>query len=58
MQSDWSRVFSITTKELDFSQPCDFYSFSKVVFHLKPKNHIYSINLSSKSVLPIFSEST
>ena len=40
MQSDWSRVFSITTQELDFSQPCGFYRFSKVVYHLKRKNHI------------------
>ena len=27
MQSDWSRVFSTTTQELDFSQPCGFYRF-------------------------------
>ena len=40
MQSDWSIVFSITTQELAFSQPCGFYRFSMVVYHLKPKNHI------------------
>ena len=56
MQSDWSRVFSITTQELDFSQPCRFYRFLKVVYHLKPKNHIDGSNLPSKSVLMIFSE--
>ena len=55
MQSDWSRVFSITTQELDFSQPSGFYRFSKVVYHLKQKNHFDGTNLSSKSVLPIFS---
>ena len=54
MQSDWSRTYSITTKELDFSQPCGVYRFSKVVYHLKPKNHIDGPNLSSKSVLPIY----
>ena len=54
MQSDQSRVFSIKTQELDFSQPCGFYRFSKVVHNLKPKNHIDGTNLSSKSVLPIF----
>ena len=54
MQSDWSRVFSITTQELDFSQPCVFHGFSKVVYHLKPKNYIDGISLSSKSLLPIF----
>ena len=54
MQSDWSRVFSITTQELDFSKPCGFYRFLKVVYHSKPKNHIDGTNLSSKSVLPIF----
>ena len=54
MQSDWSRVFSIATEELDFSQPCRTCRFSKVVYHLKPKNHINEPNLSSKSVLPIF----
>ena len=54
MQSDWFRVFSITTQELDFSQPCGFYRFSKVVYHLKPKNHIDGPNLLSKSVLLIF----
>ena len=37
MQFDWSRAFSIVTQELDFSQPCDFYRFSNVVIHLKPK---------------------
>ena len=31
MQSDWSRIFSITTQKLDFSQPCGFYRFSKMV---------------------------
>ena len=54
IQSDWSRVFSITTQELDFSQPCGFYRFSKVVYHLKPKNHIDGTNRSSKSALLIF----
>ena len=54
MQSDWSRVFSVTTQELDFSQPCRFNRFSKVVYHLKLKNHIGGPTLSSKSVLPIF----
>ena len=54
MQSDWSRVLSITTQELDFPQPCGFYRFSKVVYHLKPKNHIDVTNLFSKSVLLIF----
>ena len=54
MQSDWSRVFSVTTQELDFSQPCVFHGFSKVVYHLKPKNYIDGISLSSKSLLPIF----
>ena len=56
MQSDWSRVFSITTQELDFSQPYSFYKFLKVVFHLEPKNHIDGPNFSSKCVLLIFSE--
>ena len=28
IQSDWSRVFSVTIQELDFSQPCRFYRFS------------------------------
>ena len=54
MQSDRSRVFLITTPELDFSQPCGFYRFSKVVYHLKPKYHIDGTNISSKSVLPNF----
>ena len=54
MQSDWSRAFSVTTQELHFSQPCGFYRFSKVVYHLKPKDPIDGTNLSSKSVLPIF----
>ena len=54
LKSDWSRVFSVTTQELDFSQPCSFYSFSKMVYHLKPKNHIDGTNLSSKSGLSIF----
>ena len=31
MQSDWSRVFSIATQKLDFSQPCGFYRFLKLV---------------------------
>ena len=51
---DWSRVFSITTQELDFSQLCRLYRFSKVVYHLKPKNHFYGSNILSKSVLLIF----
>ena len=54
MQSDWSRVFSITTQELDFSKPCGFYRFSKVVYHLKAKNQIDAPNLFSKSALSIF----
>ena len=54
MQSDWSRVFSITTQELDFSQLCCFYKLSMLVYHLKPKNHIGGPSLSSKSVLLIF----
>ena len=54
MQCDWSKASSVTTQELDFSQPCGFYRFSKVVHNLKPKNHIDGTNLSSKSVLPIF----
>ena len=52
-QIDWSRLFSITTQELDFLQPCGFYRFSNVVYHFKQKNHIDGTNLSSKSVLPI-----
>ena len=47
-------MFSITTEELDFSQPCCFCRFLKVVYYLKPKNHTDGTNLSSKSVLPIF----
>ena len=58
MQSDWSRVFSLTIQEIDFWQPCGFDRFWKVVYHLKPKNHIDGTNLSSKSVLPIFFQST
>ena len=54
MQSDWSRVYSIITQELDFSQPCGFYRFPKVMHHLKQKNYIDGTNLFSKSVLPIF----
>ena len=54
MQSSWSRVFSITTQELDLSQPCHFYRLSKVVHHLNPKNHIDGPNLPSKSVLLVF----
>ena len=46
IQSDWFRVFSIIIQELDFSQPCRFYRFSKVVYHLKPKNHTDGPNLS------------
>ena len=38
--TDWSRAFSVQTQELDFSQPSGFYRFSKVVYHLKPKNYI------------------
>ena len=37
MQSDWSRVFSITTQELHFSQPWGFYRFSQVVHQFKTK---------------------
>ena len=58
MQSDRSRVFLITTPELDFSKPCGFYRFSKVVYHLKPKYHIDGTNLSSKSVFPNIFQST
>ena len=54
MQSDWWRAFSITTQELDFLQPCGFYGFSKVLYHLKPKDQIDGPNLFSKSVLLIF----
>ena len=54
IQSDRSRAFSVTTQELDFSQLCGFYRYSKVVYHLKPKNYINGPNLFSKSVLPIF----
>ena len=41
MQSDWYTAFSITTQELDFSQPYGFHRFPKatMVYHLKPKNH-------------------
>ena len=35
IQSDWSRLFSITTQELDFSQSFPFYRFSKMVYYLK-----------------------
>ena len=56
MQSDWSRVFSITTRELDYSKPCSFYRFSKLMYRLKQRNHIDWRNLSSKSVLLIFSD--
>ena len=48
--------FKKLSQELDFSQPCHFHRFSKVVYHLKPKNHIDGPNLSSKYVLLIFSE--
>ena len=54
MQCDWSTTFSVTTQEPDFSQPCGFYRFSKVVYHLKPKNRIYRQNLFSKSALPVY----
>ena len=54
IQSDWFRVLSITSQELDFSQPCRFCRFSKVVYYLKPKIHIDGPNLSSKSVLLMF----
>ena len=37
MQSDWSRVFSIATQELHFSQPWGFYRFSQVVHQFKTK---------------------
>ena len=49
-----SRVFSVATQELDFSQPCCFWRFSKTVYHLKPKIHIDGPNLSLKSVSPTF----
>ena len=54
MQSYWSREFSIVTQELDFSKIRGFDRFSMVKYHLKPRNHIYEPNLSSKSVLRIF----
>ena len=38
------------TQELDFSQPCRFYRFAKVVYHIDGPN------LSGKYVLLIFSE--
>ena len=53
MQIDWSRLFSITTQELDFLQPCGFYRFSDVVYHLKQKNHIDGTNLSLKSFIAL-----
>ena len=57
MQSHWSRVFSITmSSRTRFFTAMSFYRFSKVVYHLKPKNHIDGPNLSSKYVLLIFSE--
>ena len=37
MQYDWSRVFLITTQQVDFSQSCGFDRFSNVVYHLKQK---------------------
>ena len=56
VQSDWFRAFSITTKELGFSQPYGFHRFPKetVVYHLKPKNHTDRQNVFSKSVLLIY----
>ena len=54
MQYVWSRVFLITTQQVDFSQSCGFDRFSNVVYHLKQKNRIDGTNLSWKSVLPIF----
>ena len=45
MQSGWSRAFPITTQKLDFS---------KVVNHLKPKNHIDGPNIFSNFVLSVF----
>ena len=60
MQSHWLRAFSITTQETEscglgnFSKPCGFYRFSKVVYHSKPKNHVDVPNHFSKSVLSIF----
>ena len=30
MQSDWCRVFSITTQKLDFLQPCGFIDSQKL----------------------------
>ena len=55
MQSHWSRVFSITmSSRTRFFTAMSFYRFSKVVYHLKPKNHIDGPNLLSKSVLLIF----
>ena len=56
MQSDWFRVLSVTTQELDFSKPCIFYRFSKVMYHLKSKNHINGPILTSIAVLPVFSK--
>ena len=54
MQFHWSRLFSITTQELDFSHPFGFYRFLKVVYHLKPKMYIDGPNLSPKFMLTIF----
>ena len=48
MQSDWMRAFSVTTQELDFSQPYRFDRFPKaaMVHHLKPKNHTDEKNIT------------
>ena len=48
MQSDWMRAFSVTTQELDFSQPYRFDRFPKaaIVHHLKPKNHTDEKNIT------------
>ena len=48
MQSDWSRVFSVTTQELDFSQPCRFCRLSKGGASFKTKNLLDGLNVLSK----------
>ena len=58
MQSDWSRAFLITTQELDFSEPCGFYRFSKVVYHLKSKNTLMDQIFSFKICIANFFQST
>ena len=56
IQYDWSRTFSITTQELDFSQLCGFRRFLKatMMYHLKSRNHTDGPFFFSKSVFPIY----